>query len=195
VSKLSELLEKVTCGRCGGSGHYSFNMMHGTVCYGCGGSGVKLTKRGQAAKDYWTWLCTMDCRWLRVGDRVFQQGGGYGLSGWCTVTAIEDNAATQNGSGRFLKSADDATEGSALIELEGSKYSRLIEDGYRFLEYSGLNITLERKGQKSTLGGWTGSLLTGTGDAEMNATLLKAVAAYQASLTKQGKVSKRKAAA
>lgn len=27
------------CNRCGGSGHYSFNLMHGTVCFGCSGSG------------------------------------------------------------------------------------------------------------------------------------------------------------
>lgn len=28
-----------SCSRCGGSGHYSFNLMHGTVCYGCAGVG------------------------------------------------------------------------------------------------------------------------------------------------------------
>ena len=26
-----------TCSRCGGSGRYSFNLIHGTKCYGCGG--------------------------------------------------------------------------------------------------------------------------------------------------------------
>lgn len=28
------------CKRCGGSGHYSFNLMDGTVCYGCNGNRV-----------------------------------------------------------------------------------------------------------------------------------------------------------
>jgi len=37
--------ETNTCGRCGGSGNYSYNQMHGSTCYGCGGSGLKLTKR------------------------------------------------------------------------------------------------------------------------------------------------------
>jgi hypothetical protein len=32
------------CGRCGGSGNYSYNAMHGTRCYGCGGSGQVLPK-------------------------------------------------------------------------------------------------------------------------------------------------------
>jgi hypothetical protein len=37
-----------TCGRCGGTGQYSYNQIHGTVCYGCGGKknvAVKLTRK------------------------------------------------------------------------------------------------------------------------------------------------------
>ncbi len=30
------------CPRCGGSGHYSYNQMDGTRCYGCNGSGIKV---------------------------------------------------------------------------------------------------------------------------------------------------------
>lgn len=33
-----------TCSRCSGSGKYSFNMIHGTKCYGCNGSGKQATK-------------------------------------------------------------------------------------------------------------------------------------------------------
>lgn len=33
-----------TCSRCGGSGRYSFNLIHGTTCYGCGGTGKQKTK-------------------------------------------------------------------------------------------------------------------------------------------------------
>lgn len=36
------------CGRCGGSGHYSYNQMDGTRCYGCNGKKnvvVKLTRK------------------------------------------------------------------------------------------------------------------------------------------------------
>lgn len=42
------------CSRCGGSGHYSYNQMHGTMCYGCSGSGKMVvaptTKLVQEAK-------------------------------------------------------------------------------------------------------------------------------------------------
>jgi hypothetical protein len=33
-----------TCSRCGGSGHYSYNVIDGTVCFGCRGSGSKLPR-------------------------------------------------------------------------------------------------------------------------------------------------------
>lgn len=33
-----------SCTRCGGSGHYSFNLMHGTVCFKCGGFKCQMPK-------------------------------------------------------------------------------------------------------------------------------------------------------
>ena len=44
---------KGVCPRCGGSGHYSYNQMDGTRCYGCNGSGVAiLTVRAYNEKEY-----------------------------------------------------------------------------------------------------------------------------------------------
>lgn len=43
VSSILRLLGHIVpCGRCGGSGSYSFNYMDGTRCYGCGGKGTKI---------------------------------------------------------------------------------------------------------------------------------------------------------
>lgn len=39
-----------SCHRCGGSGHYSYNSVHGSTCYGCGGSGFKVAKGATNAK-------------------------------------------------------------------------------------------------------------------------------------------------
>lgn len=49
-------LTKTTCSRCGGSGHYSFNLIHGTVCFRCGGVGfvmvnLKNEERNKRAKQ------------------------------------------------------------------------------------------------------------------------------------------------
>lgn len=35
------------CGRCGGSGRYSWNQINGDVCFGCGGSGQQKPKASQ----------------------------------------------------------------------------------------------------------------------------------------------------
>lgn len=52
---LSEGNIKVTCTRCDGSGKFSYNLMHGDMCYGCGGKGYVIRdeakyKKAQAAK-------------------------------------------------------------------------------------------------------------------------------------------------
>jgi|SRR5215472_2009077 len=39
-----------TCGRCGGCGRYSYNMMHGDMCYGCSGRGQVMSKNLEALK-------------------------------------------------------------------------------------------------------------------------------------------------
>lgn len=59
-----------TCSRCGGTGQYSFNQMHGSRCYGCGGDKVQYTKRGRAARDFWVASQTVDVTDVRPYDRV-----------------------------------------------------------------------------------------------------------------------------
>lgn len=46
--RLAHLGYTVTCTRCGGSGHYSFNLTNGSVCFGCSGSGKKLAPLTEA---------------------------------------------------------------------------------------------------------------------------------------------------
>jgi len=62
------LFESQSCGRCGGSGHYSYCQMHGTVCFQCGGSGVQLTKRGHVAQRFYDELLTKRAGDFTVGD-------------------------------------------------------------------------------------------------------------------------------
>lgn len=44
TSRLAALGYTETCGRCLGSGRYSWNQMDGDRCYGCGGSGKRLVR-------------------------------------------------------------------------------------------------------------------------------------------------------
>lgn len=62
--------ETKVCSRCGGSGKFPFNLMHGTMCYGCFGSGVQLTKRGEAAKEFLERSLEVPVETLKVGDGI-----------------------------------------------------------------------------------------------------------------------------
>jgi hypothetical protein len=66
--------ERETCGRCGGSGHYSYCQMYGTTCFGCGGSGQRLSKRGTVAASWLRERLTMDVTEVKAGDTVFLPG-------------------------------------------------------------------------------------------------------------------------
>ncbi|MFG6500164.1 hypothetical protein [Sulfitobacter sp. 1A15106] len=62
--------ETETCGRCGGSGRYSYNQIDGDRCYGCSGSGSRLTKRGGAAKAFADTLLDRPITDAKVGDVI-----------------------------------------------------------------------------------------------------------------------------
>ena len=46
----SSEMVKVACGRCGGSGRYSWNRRDGSRCYGCDGRGHAMVSAAEAAK-------------------------------------------------------------------------------------------------------------------------------------------------
>lgn len=72
MTKKTPTFEYKTCGRCGGSGEYSFNLMHGTRCYGCGGTGFVLTKRGAAAQAYLDAMRKKRAADFVAGDLVYE---------------------------------------------------------------------------------------------------------------------------
>ena len=70
------LFEAKFCGRCGGSGKFSFNSMDGDRCYGCHGSGIQLTARGKAAKAHLISLQQIAVSDLQVGMFIFDSEVG-----------------------------------------------------------------------------------------------------------------------
>jgi hypothetical protein len=83
------LFETETCGRCGGTGHYSYNQINGTVCFGCHGHKVRLTKRGAAAQAWLHKQQTVPANQLKVGDRVWAENFFGGYYAWFRVERIE----------------------------------------------------------------------------------------------------------
>lgn len=64
------LFESETCSRCGGSGEHSYCETHGRTCFKCGGKKVQLTKRGAAAQAFFRNLLTRRVDELKLGDVV-----------------------------------------------------------------------------------------------------------------------------
>lgn len=95
--------ERTTCGRCGGTGSYSFNPRDGSRCFGCEGSGERLSRAGVAAKKaYDAVIAEMDRTWADVkeGDKVWENVRTFmgTRSRWETVESIK---ADENNPGRI----------------------------------------------------------------------------------------------
>ncbi len=67
---MASIFETEACGRCGGCGRYSYNSLSGSTCFGCGGAGRCLTKRGAAAKAWLEAQCQRPAGEVKVGDEV-----------------------------------------------------------------------------------------------------------------------------
>ena len=67
--------EKNTCGRCNGAGRFNhYGHIYGGVCFGCGGSGTKLTRKGSTAWKAYVAAMTIEASELEVGMVVWDTG-------------------------------------------------------------------------------------------------------------------------
>lgn len=154
------LFESVTCTRCGGTGHYSFNMMTGSRCFKCNGQKETLTKRGAEAQRYYTLLLSKRYRDLEPGDKVQDHGvPGFMAGGWREVVSIEIAPYT------WHKNGEEVTRPAVTIEAKGWGYANADPEGM-------VRVACTR---------------------EEKARAREMALAYQARLTKQGKLAKRAA--
>src|SRR5262245_40732364 len=95
------LFESAPCGRCGGSGSYSYCQRFGSVCFQCGGRTWCLTKRGAAAQAFYSAILpTKLPAALAPGDAWVDTGltlGGDTYSARCTVVAAPTETGVQRG--------------------------------------------------------------------------------------------------
>ena len=67
--------EKKTCGRCSGAGYFShYGHVYGGVCFGCSGSGTKLTRRGSTARNAYNEAMSVEASELKIGMIVWDVG-------------------------------------------------------------------------------------------------------------------------
>lgn len=69
------VFETETCGRCGGTGKYSFNQIDGDRCYGCKGAAKKWSRKGTTArKGYEKALAeqlSVAYADIKIGDKIY----------------------------------------------------------------------------------------------------------------------------
>lgn len=116
--------EKETCGRCGGGGRHSHNQIDLERCYGCGGSGERLTKRGAAAKAFADSILGIKIEHAQVGQTVTYLDVLNGRRIRITVQKIDREV---NGK----KKVGDELIDCYAITLHGQKYKICCGEGVR----------------------------------------------------------------
>jgi hypothetical protein len=66
--------DRVTCSRCSGTGHYSYNQVSGSTCFKCEGAKQVLTAKGNRQRDYYRARTEIKIEDVKVGDRVSCDG-------------------------------------------------------------------------------------------------------------------------
>ncbi len=112
-------LETQTCGRCGGSGSYSYCSGYGTTCFKCHGRKVVFSKRGAAANDFLIRLRQRFTHEITPGMLVFSQGFSCGSvsqgSKFHKVTGVSEPAVCS----RSLRNGVWEDNIGVTIECEG----------------------------------------------------------------------------
>ncbi|WP_428957872.1 hypothetical protein [Streptomyces sp. cg35] len=153
--------ETQDCGRCGGTGEYSFNQLDGTRCYGCGGSGQRYSARGRRAlKAYEAALGasegTVHVRDLKPGMRIKSKAHGgvtnngtvYNLkSAWRTITDVEIVEETLTNRGSDGKASCDVEGVRARIKFEGERtWSAETSDDERYWHKNAVHMVGTTRG-------------------------------------------------
>lgn len=158
----TDRIETTECSRCCGTGRYSYNQIHGSRCYGCGGSGKKRTRRGAEAFRFLEELRSKRADAFVPGDLMrydmFTPGGSARI--FVRVTSVSPSKA------KVIINGKPSEAPSVTIEGEHAKLGK---------------VRMTTSADKIIRQGF---------DAETKQAQLKQAIAYQATLTVKGKVSK-----
>lgn len=109
------ILETQTCTRCHGSGQYSYCPGYGTTCFKCAGTKETLTKRGVMANRYLLSLRSKSAGELKVGEVIWSAGvPGHIKSGWHTIKEI----LPYEDKGRYVVNGVEQPKRIDLIEIK-----------------------------------------------------------------------------
>lgn len=111
MTRPTDIFESETCGRCCGTGQYSFHPDHGTVCFGCKGSGKVLSRAGKRAYEAYKAANTdhVLASDIVAGDKIVRDGRVH------TVVAVRE------GTGAYILGG--VSKATLMLELKnGSRF-------------------------------------------------------------------------
>lgn len=196
ATKATEIYERgEPCWRCEGTGYVrGFSHVHGGICFRCGGVGTPLTKRGQAARQFYLSLARTPVEVIREGERVFSSGvPGIVGGAWVTIDEITTAAErAERGGSCALLPVDDAEKIAAALEAGGVLGSRTKSGDREMVRVYGGGIRLagtDKSGTHRDVDQRDGTVLAKL-DPAVAVAIRKTVAEYQQTLTKAGKPRK-----
>lgn len=132
---MANLFESRACGRCGGSGKYSYCSMYGSMCFGCGGKGEVLTKRGLAANQMFTESVKMAAKDLVIGQRFQIEGiPGFASAKWFEIRSIEADVRRSKSNGATEWTETPALRFKGVTRKPGTRAwddpATLVDDGF-----------------------------------------------------------------
>lgn len=117
TTKKAPEFESTPCRRCGGSGEFWYRSAYGKHCFGCRGRGHKLTKRGEAARDWYNEKIKIPAIEAKHGQRVFIEA--FSINGSITGRVTVDKVSVSN----EFTSQDGTTHRSyELLSVKGTTY-------------------------------------------------------------------------
>lgn len=145
-------LERAVCGRCGGSGHYSYCAMYGTTCFGCDGKREVVTTRGRVAMQFLERLRGRKAKDVKPGDKVKTPWGwktaervgttvqkGASLKGGVMVPYEMEMVAISGGEGNGSWRMQQAPGSTVKVALPQAELDRTLDLALAFQDTLGRN--------------------------------------------------------
>lgn len=104
LKKFKDMFEIQPCGRCGGSGRYSWCQMYGDTCFKCEGSGLAYTTRGRKMLVAYLEQRKIEMKDAQVGQRL--HGFGYKFTVAEVLTIDGDTTLVTADGKRFTSDSD-----------------------------------------------------------------------------------------
>lgn len=102
INPLLQAVETAVCGRCGGSGRYSWCQMYKDRCFKCGGKGKVYTARGLVTHNHLVALRSKRADQLAAGDVIraeveFNPNSGCGKLKFVTLLSVRFERREEQG--------------------------------------------------------------------------------------------------